>query len=74
VAEYDTSGSQPISLGNTLGGVTLTGYVGKTGTRALPTLSSLPAGQAAGLEIPSDTPILVTYQVSNPGQLALKDL
>lgn len=70
VAEYDTSGSRPISLGDGLGGLTLTGYISKAGEKSL--LRPFPAD--VPLEVTADMPLLVTYQVTNPGRLPLKNI
>ena len=69
---FDTSGSQPINLGDAWGAVTLMGYRGKRGEMSLPAPL---AGHGAGpLTVEASTPLSVTVQVSNPGQLALRDI
>ncbi len=67
VAEYSTSGSQPMCLGDAMGSFALTGYVGEDGEESLP-----PTSVSTGLEIAMDSSFLVTYQLSNTGELALK--
>ena len=69
---FDTSGSQPISLGDGWGPVTLMGYRGKRGEMSLP--APVAVDGASPLTAEASTPLLVTVQVSNPGQLALRDI
>jgi hypothetical protein len=76
--QYHTSCSAPIVLGDVIGGVTLVGVVGETGSASLPPPPSGDLGEDAdsppGPTINLGERVTWTYVVTNPGGPALSNI
>ena len=74
---YHTSCSQPIRLGDVIGGLTLVGFEGEDGSTILPVsepTDDLDADDAPGAEAQVGDNIVFTYVVNNTGDTALSNI
>lgn len=80
-SQYHTSCSAPINLGDNLGGMILTEYVGQDGRGTLgggsggaPGPNDLDADDPTGPEAHVGSDVVFTYKVTNDGDVALKNV
>ena len=74
ISKYHLSCSQPITLGDELGSVTLTGYQGEDGTVTIPEPEFVDADNPTGPQAIVNSQVDFQFVVTNTGDTALSDV